>query len=161
MKTTHASDPIGMRILSFLFAAHLALLASAQLPYFNVGGNNLWVEGYDPVAYLVQGKAMKGSERITTTYRGATFRFANATHKDLFLKDPQRYLPQYGGWCAYAMGANAEKVEVDPETFKVRDGKVYLFYNAFFNNTLLTWNKNEGSLRMDADKHWAAFHHSN
>lgn len=153
-------QPSAVRLLLLVLAFAVASSAHAQQPYFNVAGNGLWVEGYDPVAYLVQGRAMKGSERFTTAYQGATFRFSNTTHRDLFLKDPQRYLPQYGGWCAYAMGAKAEKVEVDPETFKVKNGKVYLFYNAFFNNTLTTWNKNEAALMRDADKHWAAFQHT-
>ncbi|HRH39055.1 MAG TPA: YHS domain-containing (seleno)protein, partial [Flavobacteriales bacterium] len=89
-----------------------------------------------------------------------TFHFANKTHLELFNKDPERYLPQYGGWCAYAIGAKNEKVEVDPATFKIIDGKVYLFYNAFFTNTLTTWNQNETKLHKDADAHWAAFKHS-
>ena len=59
------------------------------------------------------------------------------------------------GWCAYAMGAKGEKVEVDPETFKIVDGKLYLFYNKFFNNTLESWNKDEARLRSNADKNWS------
>lgn len=151
-----------MRILVLALALFGAGLTHAQAlkPFFNVDGKGLWVEGYDPVAYLVQGKAMKGNAQITTTYRGATFRFSNTTHLALFNKDPEHYLPQYGGWCAYALGANNEKVEVDPETFKVKDGKVFLFYNAFFNNTLTTWNKSEAQLYRSAEQHWAAFQHS-
>ncbi len=151
-----------MRIILLVIAFFGAGVAHAQAlkPFFNVDSKGLWVEGYDPVAYLVQGKAMKGSVQITTTYKGAAFRFSNATHLALFKKDPEHYLPQYGGWCAYALGANNEKVEVDPETFKVKDGKVFLFYNAFFNNTLTTWNKNEAQLYQSAEQHWATFQHS-
>ena len=151
-----------MRIILLVIAFFGAGVAHAQAlkPFFNVDSKGLWVEGYDPVAYLVQGKAMKGSVQITTTYKGATFRFSNTTHLALFKKDPEHYLPQYGGWCAYALGANNEKVEVDPETFKVKDGKVFLFYNAFFNNTLTTWNKNEAQLYQSAEQHWATFQHS-
>lgn len=151
-----------MRIILLVIAFFGAVVAHAQAlkPFFNVDSKGLWVEGYDPVAYLVQGKAMKGNALITTTYKGATFRFSNTTHLALFKKDPEHYLPQYGGWCAYALGANNEKVEVDPETFKVKDGKVFLFYNAFFNNTLTTWNKNEAQLYQSAEQHWATFQHS-
>jgi len=63
------------------------------------------------------------------------------------LKNPAGYEPQYGGWCAYAMGANGEKVEIDPGTFKIVDGKLNLYYNAFFNNTLKSWNKDEVNLK--------------
>ena len=71
-----------------------------------------------------------------------------------FLKNPKNYEPQYGGWCAYAMGSNGEKVEVDPETYKILDGKLYVFYNAYFNNTLKSWNKDEAKLKKQADKNW-------
>jgi YHS domain-containing protein len=129
-------------------------------PYFNVDGKGLWVEGYDPVAYLLEGKAREGDRRYSTTYNGATFRFTGPAHLDLFKKDPTKYLPQYGGWCAYAMGANNEKVEVDPQTFKIIGGRLFLFYNAFFNNTLSTWNKDEVRLHQAAERNWAAFEHA-
>lgn len=146
-------------ILSLAFLGVLCSQAQELKPYFNVDSKGLWVEGYDPVTYLVQGHALKGDARITTVYQGATFRFANTTHRDLFLKDPKRYLPQYGGWCAYALGEKNEKVEVDPETFKIKDGKVFLFYNAYFNNTLTSWNEDEARLFKSAEQHWAAFQH--
>ncbi len=80
--------------------------------------------------------------------------FSNALNKEKFLKNPSHYVPQYGGWCAYAMGANGEKVDVNPETFKIIDDKLYLFYNAFFNNTLKSWNKDEKNLKSKADSNW-------
>lgn len=91
---------------------------------------------------------------------GATFHFVSQAHKDLFVADPAHYLPQYGGWCAYAMGARNEKVEVNPETFKVKGGKVYLFYNRFFTNTLDDWNEDEVRLQSAADRNWKAFKHA-
>ena len=80
-----------------------------------------------------------------------TYNFSSQANKDLFLKNPASYEPQYGGWCAYAMGYSGEKVEINPETFKILDGKLYLFYNAFFNNTLKSWNKDEVNLKKKAD----------
>ena len=117
--------------LSVLLAAVLfdspPVVAQDDLkPYFNMDGKGLWVEGYDPVAYLMDGKATEGSERFSLVHQGATFHFASQAHLDAFRKEPAKYLPQYGGYCAYAMGATGEKVEVDPETFKVKEGKVYL-----------------------------------
>ena len=65
------------------------------------------------------------------------------------------YVPQYGGWCAYALGAKAKKVSIDPETYEIRDGKLYLFYNAFFNNTLESWlEEGPKELQKKADKNW-------
>lgn len=112
------------------------------------------IEGYDPVSYFTQGKAVKGAKQFSHKYEGVTYYFESSTNRDLFAKDPKMYEPQYGGWCAYAMGETGEKVEVDPETFKVLDGKLYLFYNAFFNNTLPKWNKNEATLKSKADNNW-------
>ena len=112
------------------------------------------IQGYDPVAYFVQKKAVKGKSTLVSTYDGVVFYFSSQANKDLFLKNPSSYEPQYGGWCAYAMGENNEKVEINPETFKIIDGKLYLFYNAYFNNTLKSWNKNETNLKKKADTNW-------
>ena len=147
--------------LATLFLAFVPFArAQIKLPYFNVDSKGLWVEGYDPVAYLIDGKAIEGKSQFASSYASATFRFANQAHLDLFKNEPLKYLPQYGGWCAYALGANNEKVEVDPETFKIKDGKLFLFYNAFFNNTLTTWNKEEKRLYPAAERNWAAMQHA-
>lgn len=126
----------------------------AQNKNFNLDKSALAIEGYDPVAYFVSGKPMEGKASIALVVDGVTYRFINAQNRDLFKAAPSKYQPQYGGWCAYAMGAKGEKVSVDPETFKVLDGKLYLFYNRFFNNTLKDWNKDESSLKLKADKNW-------
>ena len=115
------------------------------------------IQGYDPVAYFTQKKAVKGKTTFATTYEGVIYNFSSQANKDLFLKNPSSYEPQYGGWCSYAMGAAGEKVEIDPETFKIVDGKLNLFYNAFFNNTLKSWNKDEVNLKKKADASWKKF----
>lgn len=148
-------------MLTVLFTALSVDAQSGLLPRLNTADNGLWVDGYDPVAYFVDGKAIEGSSKFTHSHAGAIFRFASQAHKDLFIKDPERYLPAYGGWCAYAMGAKNEKVEVDPETFKIKNGKLYLFYNRFFTNTLDDWNEDEQRLLPAADRNWAAFKHRN
>lgn len=123
---------------------------------FNLS-NGLGIEGYDPVAYFTQGKAVEGKKEFTVTYNGAKYYCSSSNNKALFQKNPESYIPQYGGWCAYAMGKTGEKVEIDPETFKIKDGKLYLFYNAFFNNTLTSWNKDEQNLNKNADINWKKF----
>ena len=69
-------------------------------------------------------------------------------------KDPAKYEPVYGGWCAFALGDYGEKVEINPSSFKIIGGKTYLFYNKFFNNTLTSWNKDEANLKKKADQNW-------
>jgi YHS domain-containing protein len=111
------------------------------------------IEGYDAVAYFT-GTAIEGKEDLSFKHEGVTYYFSSAANRDLFAKNPASYEPQYGGWCAYAMGASGEKVEVDPETFKVVDGKLFLFYNSLFNNTLPKWNNAEAQLKSKADSNW-------
>jgi len=124
-----------------------------RLREFNLE-NKVAIQGYDPVAYFTKGKAVEGEKSLSVTYMGVIYYFSSKANRELFLKNPAAYEPQYGGWCAYAMGNSGEKVEVDPETFKIIDGKLYLFYNAYFNNTLKKWNKNESVLKAKADKNW-------
>jgi YHS domain-containing protein len=112
------------------------------------------LQGYDPVSYFITGKASKGKSSITATYEGVVYHFSSEATKEAFLKNPSAYEPQFGGWCAFAMGDSGEKVTINPETFKIIDGKLYLFYNAFFNNTLKSWNKDEANLKAKAITNW-------
>lgn len=141
-------------VLSLLAFLPFFLFAQENL---NVS-NNLALEGYDAVSYFNHAP-LKGKKEFTSTYQHVNYHFSTAANKAVFDKNPSAYLPQYGGWCAYAMGANGEKVEVDPETYKILDGKLYLFYNAFFNNTLEKWNKNEKVLKAKADANWNKLTH--
>ncbi len=112
------------------------------------------IKGYDPIAYFISNKAIEGNKSIATTIEGVTYYFSSQKNKELFIKDPKKFEPQYGGWCAYAMGAINSKVEIDPETFKIIDGKLYLFYHTWTNNTLTKWNEDERNLKTKADKNW-------
>ena len=118
------------------------------------------IHGYDPVAYFTQGKAIKGKKEFgAVVYAGVTYNFSSAENKEAFKKSPAAYEPQYGGWCAYAMGNDGSKVSIDPETFKIVGGKLYLFYNRFFTNTLKSWNKDEVTLKKNADANWQKIFH--
>ena len=131
---------------------------SLRKKQFNLDGG-LAISGYDPVTYFTQNKAVKGSKENAVLYEGVTYYFSSALNKDEFKKNPAKYEPEYGGWCAYAMGAKGEKVEVDPKTFKIVNGKLNLFYNKFFNNTLSDWNKDEANLKKKADANWTKIFH--
>ncbi|TDE29256.1 YHS domain protein [Flavobacterium ranwuense] len=124
-----------------------------RLTHFNLE-KKVAIQGYDPVAYFKQGKAVKGKKEISVSQEGVVYYFSMPVNKEYFLKNPSNFEPQYGGWCAFAMGDSNEKVSVNPETFKISNGKLYLFYNAFFNNTLKSWNKEESGLMMKADANW-------
>jgi hypothetical protein len=120
---------------------------------YNLDGGT-GISGYDAVAYFTQNKAVKGLRENAVIYEGVTYYFSSAANKEAFKKNPAKYEPEYGGWCAYAMGSKGEKVTVDPGTFKIVNGKLYLFYNKFFNNTLTSWNKDENNLKSKADVNW-------
>lgn len=110
--------------------------------------------GYDVVAYF-NNKVIKGSKKIATNYDGVSFRFSSKENLSTFKSNPKKYIPQYGGYCAYAIGAKGEKVGINPKTFEIRGGKLYLFYNSWGTNTLDLWIK-EGAddLKNKADKNW-------
>lgn len=137
-----------------LLLATSSLWAQTGGNQLNLGKNGLAVDGFDVVAYQINKKAVEGNPKFAYRYEGTLYYFYSEANLNTFKKDAGKYVPQYGGWCAYAMGNSGEKVKIDPETFKVVDGKLYLFYNFFFNNTLESWNKNEKALRQNADNNW-------
>ncbi len=140
-------------MLLSLNANEVVAQSNKRVKQYNLEGN-VAIKGYDPVSYFLKNKAEEGSESFAYTQEGVTYYFANAGNRNLFIKSPDKYEPQYGGWCAYAMGAKGEKEEIDPETFKISNGKLYLFYNKFFNNTRNSWNEDENNLRAKADANW-------
>jgi len=141
-------------IILFVFVGLVAVAQSddARKKNYNVK-NNIALDGYDPVSFF-SNKPQEGDEDITVNYKGITYQFVNAANLAKFKVSPDKYEPAYGGWCAYAMGETGEKVKVDPETFKVIEGKLYLFYNFWGNNTLEDWNANEKTLKAKADQNW-------
>jgi YHS domain-containing protein len=137
----------------FLIGTAHAQPDDVRRKHFNVK-KNIAVEGYDPVSYF-DGEPVEGSEEIRTIYKGLTYYFATTSNLNKFKLAPDKFEPAYGGWCAYAMGESGEKVKVDPETYKIIDGKLYLFYNFWGNNTLGDWNENEKKLNEAGNRNWA------
>jgi len=132
--------------------------ATLRKKQFNLEGN-LAIAGFDPVAYFKSGKAIKGKKDLAVSHQGVIYYFSSLENKEEFKSNPSHYEPEYGGWCAYAMGEKGEKVNIDPETFKIVNDKLYLFYNKFFNNTLKSWNKDEARLKLSADNNWTKIYH--
>ena len=142
-----------MKKLAFALMFFSISISFSQSEHFNLK-KGVAIQGYDPVSYF-DGLPQEGDKKISATYRDATYYFSSEDNKSKFLDNPAMYEPQYGGWCAYAMGVNGEKVKINPETYKIIDGKLYLFYNAFFNNTLDRWNEDEATYKKVADENWS------
>jgi len=141
------------KLLSWLILLTLITgIATAQPAKLNLE-KGIALEGYDAVSYF-HNEPVKGKKELALTWQGAVYYFSDKTNQAAFRKNPEKYMPQYGGWCAYAMGNTGEKVTVDPETYKIIDGRLYLYYNHLFNNTLKLWNKDEQRLKRNADANW-------
>lgn len=115
--------------------------------------NGVAIHGYDLVSYHTPEGPIKGKSNISHTKNNVTYWFASEANKSRFIKNPERYEPEYGGFCAYAI-AKGDRVDVDPKTFKFVNDKLYLFYNFNGNNTLIDWNKKEEKLLKKADEQW-------
>ena len=94
----------------------------------NVNASGVAIEGYDPVAYFTDSKAVKGDGKFQSSYNGATYDFASAEHKATFDKDPVKYAPQFGGFCAYGV-AQGHESRIDPNAFQIVDGRLLLQYS--------------------------------
>lgn len=125
-----------------------------------VSKDKVAIGGYDLVAYFIPGKATKGDPEIKSVYKGISYYFSNTSNRDAFALNPEKYLPQYEGWCALAVGQQKKKVNINPETFKVTEGKLYLFYNSSHKlsgskfNSLEPWVKDEPNLIKKSNANW-------
>jgi len=147
-------------LLSPLLLAALPAIRVADDPRPALSSYNLEggvaLSGYDPVAYFLEGggEPRKGKASVTQLHAGVTYRFASEENRDLFRADPERYEPAFGGWCAWAM-VDGERVEVDPESFLVENGRLFVFYDGFFADTRKKWLRKGGEeLAPKADSKW-------
>jgi hypothetical protein len=99
--------------------------AKSEIAAYNVDSANVAIHGYDTVAYFTEGKPVKGSSEFEHVWEDTRWHFTNATNRDLFAANPDRYAPQYGGYCALGIAAG-EYAHVDPEAWAIIDGKLYL-----------------------------------
>ncbi len=115
------------QLLSIIFLL-VSFTASAADPVETGTFNNKAIYGYDTVAHWTQSQAVKGDEQYSTAWRCADWYFANADNMSLFISNPEKYAPQYGGYCAYAM-SNDSFASIDEEAFTIYKDKLYLNYN--------------------------------
>jgi YHS domain-containing protein len=112
-------------VTGFALSVAIATSAFAAGPELNASSTGLALQGYDPVAYFTEGKPSQGNWKITSIYEDATYRFASEEHKATFEANPEAFLPQYGGYCAFgtAMGF---KFDGDPNYWRIVDGELFL-----------------------------------
>lgn len=133
-----------------LLAATLATPAFAAKPSVFVGKNGYAINGYDPVAYFTMEKPIEGSTDHTAMHNGATFLFANAENKAMFEGDPERFAPQFGGYCAYAVSKSAT-AKTEPDAWTVVDDKLYLNFNT---EVRALWKQDIPGNIERANKNW-------
>jgi hypothetical protein len=133
-------------LISFLFLSSAAVAQKAPI-YADWSGA---IRGYDPVAYFAQSRPVKGSPQFTHQWRGATWRFASAENRDRFAAAPEKYAPQYGGYCAYGV-ASGYAVKIEPDAWSVVDGKLYLNYDR---SVQKTWQTDVPGYVRKADANW-------
>ena len=140
------------------FLSNTALALDTTKITSNVDGKGVIINGYDVVSYFKNPKPLQGSDKIQVNQNGVIYQFATEENKQEFVKDPKKYEPQYGGWCAYAVAEKKEKVEVDPESYRIQEGRLLLFYNTVFGRTKKSWEDPKGigadAYLKKADKNW-------
>ncbi|MDX1428804.1 MAG: YHS domain-containing (seleno)protein [Rhodothermales bacterium] len=126
----HKIHMAGISTLIGLLAILLAgqPLTAGETKRVNTAADNIAIEGYDTVAYFTNGRPMKGDPGLTYSWNGAKWQFAEPAHRDMFAEDPERYAPQFGGFCSMAL-ARGRIAGVDPEVWTIVDGKLYLNFN--------------------------------
>lgn len=154
-----------MKTLATIFALSLLVFGMTSTAVAQDQGKvftnkeNVAINGYDVVAYFNAYKAVEGNKKHSVELDGVTYYFSSAANAKTFKENPSAYQPAYGGYCAFAMAMNGSKVPVDPTTFKIRDGKLYLFFNDLYKgepmNTIIPWNAQEAELVGKADANWS------
>ena len=135
-------------VLAMLFSVS----AFAEDNAINTGWfNDTAIDGYDTVAYFTQNKPVEGNKTHQVKWRDANWYFVSEANKNLFLENPEKYAPQYGGWCAYAMADEGSTVGIDPDAFYIHDNKLYLNYNK---SVQKKWQTELLTMIKDADHYY-------
>jgi YHS domain-containing protein len=149
-----------MKIIKKVMVMCMLFLGMTTLFAQNVNVNKDGVanSGYDLVNYFTSNTAERGNKDYSVIHNGATYYFINTENKKTFIANPDNYLPQFDGYCVFAVAKMNKKVPLDPKTFRIDDGKLYLFYNDFWEgkpfNTMIPWLNNELQLEDLAITNW-------
>jgi len=140
-----------IRILMVAVALSVLVPAAAQAKDpVNETFLGVAIDGADPVAYFEEGRHVEGRSDFEAEWQGATWRFASAAHRDLFRAEPEKYAPQYGGYCAWAV-SQGYTAPIDPEAFTIVEGKLYLNYDE---DIQAKWQKDRAAWIEAADENW-------
>jgi YHS domain-containing protein len=141
--------------MTFKFKSGVAGIALSLLSHTSHAGefnesSGVAIKGYDPVAFFKESKPVRGKDDLRFDYKGSTFIFSNADNRAAFAADPEKYVPQYGGYCAFGT-ARGYKADIDPATFTVIDGRLYLNYNR---QVQKDWAADTARFIREADARW-------
>ncbi|MFN7936579.1 MAG: YHS domain-containing (seleno)protein [Bryobacteraceae bacterium] len=125
-----------------------------QVDPTNKSRNGLAIKGYDPVAYFTQSRPVKGLPAYSATHNGATYLFSTAENRDAFNASPAKYAPQFGGYCAWAVG-HGYTADIDPEAWHIDNNRLFLNYNK---KVQTMWLKDKAKWIADADRNWPTLH---
>lgn len=124
----------------------------------NVDANGVFIDGYDVVAYSTAAEAVKGADQYSTEYKGAKLYFSSNENLEAFKSDPEKYMPKYNGFCAFAVANGKGLVKANPKTFKFYNGELLMFFDDIYEgsrfNTIVPWNADERALHAKADENW-------
>lgn len=146
---TKSSASVQFIVIATMLLTFLSSQAQAAKPEIYATENGA-IEGYDPVAYFVENQPRKGLEKYTLEWKGAIFKFANAENLATFKAAPEKYTPQYGGYCAYAASLGSI-ANTEPEAWTIVDGKLYLNYNKQVRSL---WSQNTANNITKANNNW-------
>lgn len=143
--------------LMFLFAVATANTAFAQ-EKLNVDDHGVFLNGYDVVGYFADNEAVRGSPQHTLQHGGATLHFSSKANKEAFAANPAKFMPKYGGFCAFAVAHDQGGVKANPKTFKLYNGELLMFFDDQYEgkrfNTSVPWNADERAFYVKAEANW-------
>jgi uncharacterized membrane protein len=150
MQLSHSRAVLLTAALVAAAAVHTATQSTPRSTYNSTRGVAL--DGYDVVAYFTAGKPIRGQSTLTVDWQGTVWRFATAANRDAFASAPDKYAPQFGGFCAYGV-SRGYAVDIDPDAWSIVDGKLYLNYSK---SVQRTWEKDRTSYIEKARVNWPA-----
>ena len=145
-----------MKKLYFFFFLFFSISTYSQNDniHLNLNKKNIAIDGYDLVAYFKLNDSKTGKKEFKYTYQGAQYFFSSESHMQSFKINPKKYLPKFGGWCAFSMAKDGKKERIDPKSFLIIDGELYLFYEYYFNDKKEKWLESKSDLKKQAEQNW-------